>query len=171
MFLLFPKKIRITTSLTAKQCREKMTRDMVEYTRRPSLVAASSFIKAHRLENCYYGSCVKKDGVIHSEIFYHRAKKHDGSSAGFFGTVTKTEDGKGAVIEGMIRRTAWSMAMISTWFTVTFLFAVLLTVLKITIGAVVTLGVMAAGILLMTYDRSESFIRDYLKQFEDIGKS
>ena len=94
MFLLFPKKIRITTSLTAKQCREKMTRDMVEYTRRPSIVAASSFIKAHRLENCYYGSCVKKDGVINSEIFYHRAKKHDGSSAGFFGTVTKTEDGK-----------------------------------------------------------------------------
>ena len=165
MFLMFPKKIRVETALTPKQCRERLMREMVEYTRRPSLVAASSFIKAHRLESCYFGSCVKKDGVVTAEIFYHRAKKHDGSSAGFFGTIVKREDGKGSVIEGKIRRTAWSLAVAMTWSSFTLFFALIQLLLGIWVGAAVTFGVMLVGLLMMSYDRSESYIRSYLEGF------
>ena len=167
MFLLFPKNIRVVSSLTPKQCRERLSRELVEYTRKPSLVAASGFIKAHKLESCYFGSCGKEGNAVKAEIFYHRAKKHDGSSAGFFGSISKREDGKGAVIEGKIRRTAAVVVTAVLWTVVTLLLALSLLSLKEYLGAGVTIGVMLIGLALMTYDRSESFIRTYLDTFRE----
>ncbi len=168
MFLLIPKKIRIETALTQKQCRERLNRELVPYTRKPSLVAASGFIKAHKLEDCFFGSCVKENsGTVKAEIFYHRAKKYDGSSAGFFGTIIKREDGKGAVIEGSIRRTAAVVITSVLWTIVTLLLTLVLLSMKEYIGTGVSAAVMLVGLGLITYDRSESFIREYLEGFAD----
>ena len=167
MFLLFPKKIRRVSSMTPKQCRERMNRELVEYTRKPSLVAASGFIKAHKFESCYFGSCGKEGSDVRAEIFYHRAKKHDGSSAGFFGSIQKRSDGKGAVIEGKIRRTAAVVVTAVLWTVITLLLTLSLLSLKEYAGAGVAAGVMAAGLALMTYDRSESYVRSYLESFSE----
>ena len=168
MFLLIPKKIRIETALTQKQCRERLNRELVPYTRKPSLVAASGFIKAHKLEDCFFGSCVKENsGTVKAEIFYHRAKKYDGSSAGFFGTISKREDGKGAVIEGSIRRTAAVVITSVLWTIVTLLLTLVLLSMKEYIGTGVSAAVMLVGLGLITYDRSESFIRKYLESFKE----
>ena len=167
MFLLFPRRVRVETSLTPKQCRERLNRDLIPYTRRPSLVAASGFIKAHKLECCYFGSRGKEGGAVKAEIFYHRAKKHDGSSAGFFGTIQKREDGKGAVIEGKIRRTAAVMIVAVLWTIVTVILALSLLALKEYVGAGVSAGLMLIGLALITYDGSESYIRSYLDGFAE----
>ncbi len=172
MFLLIPKKIRVETALTQKQCRERLNREIIPYTRKPSLVAASGFIKAHKLEDCFFGSCGKDDsGKVKAEIFYHRAKKYDGSSAGFFGTISKREDGKGAVIEGSIRRTAAVVITSVLWTIITLLLTLILVSMKEYLGAGVSAAVMLAGLGLITYDRSEGFIREYLDRFAEDMKN
>ena len=167
MFLLFPKKIRIETALTPKQCRERLNRELVPYTRKPSLVAASGFIKAHKLECCYFGSCGKEGSEVRAEIFYHRAKKYDGSSAGFFGSIAKREGGKGAVIEGKIRRTAAVVVTALLWTAAMLFLTLSLVALKEYAGAGVAAALMVTGLGLMTYDRSESYIRSYLESFKE----
>ena len=72
MFFLLPKKVSLETKMSPAECRRKLNRELIDYTRKPSLVAASQFLKKHRLENCYFGSSEKSGKV---EIFYHRAKK------------------------------------------------------------------------------------------------
>ena len=170
MFLLFPKKIRIESALTVKQCRERLNRELVAYTRKPSLVAASGFIKAHRLESCYFGSCGKEGNTVRAEIFYHRAKKYDGSSAGFFGSIEKRPDGKGSVIAGKIRRTAAVVITAVLWTLVMLILTLSLAALKEYTGAAVSAAVMIAGAALMSFDRSESFIRSYLDSFAEPAK-
>lgn len=162
MFLLIPKKIRIETTLTPTQCRSKLNRELVDYTRRPSLIAASEFIKKHRFECCYFGSFDKKGRV---EIFYHRVKKHDGSSAGFFGRIEKRTDAKGSVIVGKIRRSGAVVAAAVIWLIACLLLALSLVALKEYVGAGVTAAVAAIGLGLIAYDGSESYVRSYLDSF------
>lgn len=162
MFLLIPKKIRIETSLTPAQCRSKLNRELIEYTRRPSLVAASEFLKKHRLECCYFGSFDKQGRV---EIFYHRVKKYDGSSAGFFGRIEKREGAKGSVIKGTIRRSGAVVAAAVIWTAACLLLALALTALKEYAGAAVTAAVMLVGLGLIAHDGSESYVRSYLESF------
>lgn len=162
MFLLIPKKIRIETTLTPTQCRSKLNRELVDYTRRPSLIAASEFIKKHRFECCYFGSFDKKGKV---EIFYHRIKKHDGSSAGFFGRIDKREGAKGSVIVGKIRRSGAVIAAAVIWLIVCVILALSLVALKEYVGAGVTAAVMLVGLALIAYDGSESYVRSYLDSF------
>lgn len=160
MFLLFPKKYSVNTSLTPSQCRRKLNRELIEYNRKPSLVAASGFLKKHRLECCYFGNW-DKNGKC--EIFYHRAKKHDGSSAGFFGRIEKTENG--SLITGSIRRTAAVVTVAVLWTVVSLLLILSLTALKEYEGAVCMAAVFIIGFGLMTYDGSEKFIKSYLESF------
>ena len=68
MFFLLPKKVSLETKMSPAECRRKLNRELIDYTRKPSLVAASQFLKKHRLENCYFGSSEKSGKV---EIFYH----------------------------------------------------------------------------------------------------
>lgn len=165
MFFLFPKQVRIETSLTPSQCRARLNRELVEYRRRPSLVAASEFLKKHRLECCYFGSCEKDGSTVKAEIFYHRAKKHDGSSAGFFGRIEKREDGKGSVITGSIRRTASVMCAAVIW-TLALIFLILsLVAMKEYTGAAVSAAVFVTGLGLIVYDRSAGYVRSYLESF------
>lgn len=165
MFCIFPKRVKIETSMTPAQCRNKLGRELVDYHRRPSLVAASQFLKKHRLECCYFGSC-EKDGRV--EIFYHRAKKYDGSSAGFFGHIEKLPQGKGAVVTGSIRRTAAVAVTAVVWTIVLLAMILALVAMKEYTGAAVTAAVFAAGLGLMLYDRSEEYIRKYLETFPEL---
>ncbi len=170
MFLLIPKKIRVETALTPTQCRTRLARELEDYTRRPSFVAASEFIKKHKLTSCYFGST---DKTGRTEIFYHMAKKHDGSSAGFYGSIIKPDetaaDGTRAVFVGHIRRSIGVMVTAWLWTIVCVVLVLALVALKEYIGAGVTGGVMLVGLLLMAYDRSESFIRSYLDGFKTAG--
>lgn len=167
MFLLIPRKVRIETTLTPAQCRTKLNRELVDYTRRPSLIAASEFIKKHRLECCYFGSFDKKGRV---EIFYHRIKKHDGSSAGFFGRIEKREGVKGSVIVGKIRRSGAVVAAAVIWTIICAFLALALLSLKEYVGAGVTAAVLVVGLALIAYDGSESYIRSYLDSFPKDGE-
>ncbi len=171
MFLLIPKKVRIETQMTPAQCRTKLNRELEDYTRRPSFVAASEFIKKHKLTSCYFGST---DKTGRTEIFYHMAKKHDGSSAGFYGSVTKPDeraaDGTRAVLVGHIRRNIGVMVVAWLWTLVCIALVLSMVAVKEYVGAGVTGGVMIAGLLLMAYDRSERYIRSYLETFKDAEK-
>lgn len=167
MFLIIPKKVRIETSLTPAQCRNKLNRELVDYTRKPSLVAASKFIKKHRLECCYYGSFDKSGKA---EIFYHRIKKHDVSSAGFFGRIEKRPDKKGSVIVGSIRRSASVVIASVLWLIICLVLLLALLGLREFPGAAVTAVVMLAGLGLMIYDGSEKYIRSYLDSFPKDGE-
>lgn len=160
MFLLFPKKYSIETSFTPAQCRRKLNGELIEYNRKPSLIAASQFLKKHRFECCYFGSWDKSGKV---EIFYHRAKKHDGSSAGFFGRIEKS--GKGAVITGKIRRTAAVVTVAVLWTIVSILLILSLIALKEYEGAGCMAAVFLIGLGLMTYDGSASYLKAYLESF------
>lgn len=164
MFYLLPRKITIETSLTPAQCRGKLARELIEYRRRPSLIAASGFLKKHRLECCYFGSCEKSGKV---EIFYHRAKKHDGSSAGFFGKIEKHPGGKGSVIHGSIRRTASVVTAAVVW-TLALLFLLLsLAAMKEYTGAAATAALFVTGLGLILYDRSAEYVKKYLESFPE----
>ena len=167
MFFLFPRKVRIETSMTPAQCRAKLGRELTEYRRRPSLVAMSEFLKKHRLECCYYGSCEKNNGQVRAEIFYHRAKKYDGSSAGFFGNIEKLPDGKGSVITGSIRRTASVVAAAAVWTAVLLILILSLIAMKEYTGAGVSAGLLAVGLGLILYDRSAAYIESYLRSFPE----
>ncbi|SDA12267.1 hypothetical protein SAMN02910447_00566 [Ruminococcus sp. YE71] len=171
MFLLIPKKVRIETKMTPNQCRTRLNREMEDYTRRPSFVAASEFIKKHKLTSCYFGST---DKTGRTEIFYHRAKKHDGSSAGFYGVISKPDDkaadGTRAVFTGHIRRNIGVMVVAWLWTLVCIALVLALAALKEYVGAGVTGAVMVIGLLLMAYDRSESYIRSYLDTFAKADK-
>ena len=160
MFLLFPKKICFKTTLTPSQCRKKLNTELVEYNRKPSLIAANQFIKKHRFECCYFGSW-DKGGKF--EIFYHRAKKHDGSSAGFFGRIEKAEGG--SVITGRIRRTAAVTVTAAIWIAATALLLLALIAIKEYKGAACTAVIAVIGLGLILYDGSEGYLKAYLDSF------
>ncbi|MBQ1538474.1 MAG: hypothetical protein IIZ73_09195 [Ruminococcus sp.] len=167
MFFLFPRRVRIETSMTPAQCQAKLGRELTEYRRRPSLVAMSEFLKKHRLECCYYGSCEKVGGGVRAEIFYHRAKKYDGSSAGFFGNIEKIPDGKGSVITGSIRRTASVVCAAVVWTLVLLILVLALLGMREFAGAGVSAGMLAVGLGLILYDRSAGYIESYLRSFPE----
>lgn len=160
MFLLFPKKYSIETTLTPSQCRKKLNRELIEYNRKPSLIAVNRFIKNHRYECCYFGNW-DKSGKF--ELFYHRAKKHDGSSAGFFGTIEKTENG--SRITGKIRRTAAVVVVAVLWIVISAMLILSLAALGEYEGAACTAAVFLIGLGLMLYDGSESYLKSYLESF------
>lgn len=160
MFFLLPKKVSLETKMSPAECRRKLNRELIDYTRKPSLVAASQFLKKHRLENCYFGSSEKSGKV---EIFYHRAKKHDGSSAGFFGHIEKTSGG--SRITGSIRRTAAVYIAAALWTVITLFIALVLVALKEYSGAACTAAVMLAGLGLMLWEGSAGYIQTYLETF------
>jgi hypothetical protein len=160
MFLLFPKKYSIETTLTPSQCRKKLNRELIEYNRKPSLIAVNGFIRKHRYECCYFGNW-DKSGKF--ELFYHRAKKHDGSSAGFFGRIEKTENG--SRITGKIRRTAAVAVVAVLWTLVSAVLILTLIALKEYEGTACTAAVFLVGLALMLYDGSESYLKSYLESF------
>ncbi|MBR1724110.1 MAG: hypothetical protein IJ723_03720 [Ruminococcus sp.] len=165
-FLLFPRRVRIETSLTPTQCRAKLSRELITYRRKPSLVAASQFLKKHRLEDCYFGSCDKDGGRVRAEIFYHRAKKYDGSSAGFFGTIDKAPDGKGSVISGSIRRSAAVVTAAAVWTVMLIVLILMLLAMREYPGAAVSGAVFLIGLGLIVYDRSADHVKKYLESFK-----
>lgn len=164
IFFLLPRRISIETSLTPAQCRAKLIRELIEYRRKPSLIAASQFLKKHRLESCYFGSCEKNGRV---EIFYHRAKKHDGSSAGFFGKIDKLPHGKGAVISGTVRRTAAVITAAAVWLLLLILLILCLIAVKEYSGAAAAAVLLLAGEGLILYDRSAEYVKKYLESFPE----
>lgn len=165
MFLLIPKKVRIETSMTPKQCREKLNRDLETYSRKSGFLSASQFIKSHKLESCYFGSSNASGKV---RIFYHRAKKYDGSSAGFFGTISKRTDGKGAVIEGKIRRSVSTVIVAVVWFLSTLLFTLGFLGMRTYDGAVIMGLLCIFGTAAVAYDGSQKYVRDYLESFPKV---
>lgn len=164
MFLLFPKRCELKTSLTSTQCRKKLNSELVEYNRKPSLIAVNRFIKTHRFECCYFGSW-DKNGKF--ELFYHRAKKHDGSSAGFFGTIEKTDGG--SVIKGSVRRSAAVCIAAAVWCLLLLLMILSMIALKIYDGAACCGALFLVGLALIAYDGSEKYIKSYLESFPPIN--
>ncbi|MCD7742193.1 MAG: hypothetical protein LUI06_08320 [Ruminococcus sp.] len=162
MFFVFPKRVELHTTLTPKQCRSKLRREMVEHKRKPSLVSASRFYKAHKLDSCYYGA-YKNDGSF--EVFYHRVKKHDGSSAGFFGKITKDENG--SMISGRLRRTASVYVTLIVWTVALLLLVLCLVALDEFAGAACMAAVFVIGFALICQDSSAKYVMSYLDTFPD----
>ena len=164
MFLLFPRKITVETSLTPAQCRARLARELVTYKRKSPLVDASRFLKQHRAEECFFGSC-SKDGK--TRVFYHRAKRHDGSSAGFYGNISRSPEGKGSVITGSIRRPVAVVIAAAVWTLVLIVLILALLALKEYAGAAVSGVLFLAALGEMAYDRSAKYVREYLEGFAE----
>lgn len=165
MFLLFPKKIEIRTSMTPKQCREKISGEIREKRKKSGLIAASAFVKEHRFDSCYYGEW-DKSGEL--KLFYHKAKKHDGTSAGFYGRIEKTDGG--SVIRGRIRKAVPAVVFSCIFILLSVVLILALVSLKEYKGAICTAAVFLVGLWFMIYDSSESYIKTYLKTFEEDKK-
>ena len=73
----------------------------------------------------------------------------------------------GAVIEGKIRRTAAVVVTALLWTAAMLFLTLSLVALKEYAGAGVAAALMVIGLGLMTYDRSESYIRSYLESFKE----
>ena len=74
------------------------------------------------------------------------------------------------MLTGHIRRPVGVMVTAWVWTLVCIVLVLALIALKEYTGAGVTGAVMAAGLLLMAYDRSESYIRVYLDTFAKAEK-
>lgn len=158
---VIPKKFVCKSSLPPKKLLSKIKGGTVEYTPSANILSVSRFMRMHKTETVYYGSCTKEK----IQLFYHMAKKRDGSSTGFYGKIV--EDGKGSRLEGCFRKPVYAYVISLLFLLVCLLCALGTYAAGSQQGAVVFLGVGLVGTVVMLWDRHEVFLRNYLSTFSD----
>lgn len=160
MFSFIPESYEFETSLTPKKVARKLNQDLVE--QRPSLNIMSNgrFMRNHRFESCYYGC---RTDQFDFQVFHHTAKKRDGGSTGFYGTIKKNENG--SLIKGKFRKPVSIYIFAVVWTLVTLFMALVLFALEEKAGAACTLGIFAAGIFIMFWDSKKPMVKAYLDSF------
>lgn len=163
MFSIIPQSYEFETSLTPKKVARKLNQDLVEH--RPSLNIMSSgrFMRNHRFETCYYGC---RTDQFDFQVFHHTAKKRDGGSTGFYGTIEPTENG--SRIKGKFRKSISIYVFAAIWTLFTLCIALMLFAIGEKAGAACTLGVFAAGILIVFWDSKKPMVKAYLDSFPKI---
>ena len=153
-----PEKYTVNTTLTKKKLIKRINGGITEYRPSMNVLSVSRFMRKHREESIYYGKC-SGDKV---QIFYHKAKKRDGGSTGFFGQIT--ENDSGCEISGTFRKplSAYISAGI---FLLASLFCALGTYAAgSNAGALVFVGVGLTGVFVMLYDNHKKYLIKYLEK-------
>ena len=153
---LIPRKYTAEVSLPPKRLMRKLDGDMTEYMPTINVLSSGKFMRQHKGESIYYGRC-KADGF---NMFYHRAKRRDGGSSGFYGKVEKS--GKGSVITGWFRKPVYVYVVSLLWTAFFLLSAGGAHGAKDDKTAYFILAVGVIGLGVMLYDDSTRYIRLYL---------
>lgn len=157
MFLIFPKKYEYETRLAPKRVMRRLDGDLVEYRPTMNVLSTSRFMKKYKLESVYYG----RHDSDSFELYYHRIKKRDGGSTGFYGKVIKTE--KGSLIKGRFRKPVYAYVFAAVWALLCLVCAVGAYAAESAVGAYVFLGIGLAGFLLLLCDNHEQYLRAYIE--------
>lgn len=156
---VMPKKYVGVSKLPPKRLLKRIEGETVRYTPSMNFLSVSRFMRMHRDESVYYGRCSKNSVTV----FYHRAKKRDGGSTGFYGKVV--ENGKGSRIEGYFRKPVYAYIAAALLLAASLLCALGTYAAGSKDGALVFLGIGLAGVMFMLWDRHEVQLQGF---FEDI---
>lgn len=153
---LIPEKYAVCTSLSKKKLVKRLRGDLVEYKPSMNVLSTSKFMRLNREKSVYYGRVVG-DRV---QIFYHRAKKRDGGSTGFFGRIEETADG--CQLVGKFRKPLYAYVSAGLVILACILCAVGTLAAGSALGAAVFLGLGAVGGFFMLYDNHKRKLKKYL---------
>lgn len=156
---VMPKKYIANSSLPPKRLLRRIEGETVRYTPSMNFLSVSRFMREHKTESVFYGKCSKNNVMV----FYHRAKKRDGGSTGFYGRVV--ENGKGSRIEGYFRKPVYAYIAAALLLAASLLCALGTYAAGSQDGALVFLGIGLIGTMFMLWDRHEVQLRSF---FEDI---
>lgn len=156
---VMPKKYVGVSKLPPKRLLKRIEGETVSYTPSMSFLSVSRFMRMHRDESVFYGKCTKSKVMV----FYHRAKKRDGGSTGFYGKVV--ENGKGSKIVGYFRKPVYAYISAALLLAVSLLCALGTYAAGSQEGALVFLGIGLVGVMFMLWDRHEVQLQGF---FEDI---
>ena len=153
-----PEKYTVDSVLPKKKVLKKIKGELTEYRPSMNVLSVSKFMRNHRDESIYYGR-VSGDKV---QIFYHKAKKRDGGSTGFYGTVTE-EDG-GCTITGSFRKPLSAYISAGIFLLASIFCALGTYAAGSKEGALVFLGIGIAGAFVMLYDNHKKYLKKYLEK-------
>lgn len=156
---VMPKKYVGVSSLPPKRLLKRIEGETIRYTPSMSFLSVSKFMRIHRDESVYYGKCTKSNVMV----FYHRAKKRDGGSTGFYGKVI--ENGKGSRIVGYFRKPVYAYIAAALLLAACLLCALGTYASGAKDGALIFLGIGLVGGMFMLWDRHDVQLRGF---FENI---
>lgn len=160
MFLILPVSYEVETELTPKKVARKLDRDIVEHRPTLNILSNGKFMRSHKFDTCYYGC---RTAQFDFQLFHHTAKKRDGGTTGFFGTIEQTDTG--SKIKGKFRKPLSTYITAIPWTIITLFLALVLFALDEKAGSVCMLGVFLAGIFIMFWDNKKPIIKAYLDSF------
>ena len=160
MFAFIPKSYEFKTSLSPKKAARKINHDLVEQRPSFNIMSNGRFMRNHRFESCYYGC---RTSQFEFQIFHHTAKKHDGGTVGFYGTIEQSGDG--SIIKGKFRKPIYTYVVAALWILFSLFCALCVLAVGEKIGAAAILAVALAGLAIMFWDSSEKMVKAYLDTF------
>ncbi len=160
MLLVLPVSYEYETSMTPKQIARKLDGEIIPHVPTLNILSTGKFMKSYRMESVYYGRRTSKNDF---QLFYHQAKKRDGGSTGFYGTIEKTKTG--AKISGKFRKPAYTYVFAIIWTLAVLFLALMMFAIEEKTGAIVTAVIWAVGFFLMFWDNSKKYLRAYIETF------
>lgn len=165
-----PVSFEYRTTLSPKQLARRLDKDLVEHRPSINIMANGRFMRAHKFESCYYGCRTSSEEF---RVFHHEAKKRDGGSTGFFGSMIP--DGSGTLIRGSFRRPVYTYVFEIVWTILLLLLALMSAGIKEWAAAGAFAVLWAAGEFFMFTDRKKPLVRAYLESLpkaaeEDTGE-
>lgn len=153
---LIPERITVSTSLSRKKLVKRLKSDLIEYKPSMNVLSTAKFMRLHREKSIYYGRC-SGDRV---QIFYHRAKKRDGGSTGFYGRIVEGE--RGCELTGSLRKPLYSYVSAAALIIICLLSALGTYANGYVKGAGAFLLVGAVGAVMMLHDDHKRRLKKYL---------
>lgn len=158
---VIPEKFVQESSLSRKQVINRLEKKMVKYTPSMNVLSMGRFMREHKTDSIYYGEC--SGGRV--KLFFHKAKRRDGGTTGFFGKVTETEHG--CVIEGYFRKPVYAYISALVLILLCLMCAVGTYAAGSPKGALVFIGIGVAGAVLMLTDGHKKYIRSCLEELKE----
>ncbi len=160
MFLILPVSYEIKTDIAPKKVARKLDHDLTQHRPTMNIMSNGRFMRNHKYESCFYGC---RTGEYDFQVYHHKAKKRDGGTTGFYGTIVPIEDG--CVIRGSFRKPLYTYIVAVLWTVVTIFLALVLFALKEKLGSACMLGAFAVGIFIMFWDSKKPIIKAYIDSF------
>lgn len=158
MLSFFPVSFELETTLSPKRLARKLDHELVEHRPTINILSQGRFMRKYRYETCFYGC---RTSSTQFRLFHHEAKKRDGGSTGFYGTIEETENG--SLISGSFRKPTYTYVFGAIW---TLVIAVL-TLFSVSLAEYAAAGCFAGlwaiGIWFMFNDNKKPLLRAYLE--------
>ena len=155
--VLIPEQYTAEISLSKKKLVKRLKGDLVEYKPSMNVLSTSRFMRIHRDKSIYYGRC-SGDKV---QIFFHRAKRRDGGSTGFFGRIEET--GSGCRLTGRFRKPMYAYILAGLLVLACVLCALGTYAGGSAKGAAIFLLLGVVGGFLMLFDNHKAKLKKYLR--------